>query len=217
MNASLNAQPRDTHGKGAARRLRREGRVPAVIYGHGDQTRSLSLDALELEKMLHGISVENTVVALSTGTGSPISVLIRDVQTHPVRATVEHVDFIQLHAGEAIKLQIPIRLIGTPVGVHEQGGLLDQAIHDLDIECLPRNIPDSAEVDVSKLSIGESVRVNDLQVPNVTILIDGELTVASVIAPRVVAVDEPETIGEDGVGGTVDHVLIRDDTVEPTE
>jgi large subunit ribosomal protein L25 len=185
MTATLNAQAREGHGKGAARRLRREGRVPVVVYGHGDQTRSLSVQALDLEKLLHTISVENTVVTLAVAGGGSADVLIRDVQTHPVKANVIHVDFIQVHADEPIKLHVPIRLVGTPVGVRDDGGALDQELHELEVECLPRDIPEVAELDVSALGIGDSVRVRDVELPRVTILNDRDAAIATVHQPKV--------------------------------
>lgn len=187
MAATLNARVRDGRGKGVARKLRAAGEVPANLYGHGDQNRSLALNALELEKLLHTISVENTVVTLSLGEGGNADVLIREVQMHPFKPEVVHIDFIQLHAGEPIRLQVPVRLTGTPVGVHTGGGMLDQGLHDLEISCLPRDIPEAFELDVSHLDIGDSVRVRDVSLPGVTVLNDEELSIASVLAPTVSA------------------------------
>lgn len=185
MSATLNARVRDGRGKGVARKLRAGGEVPANLYGHGDQNRSLALNALELEKLLHTISVENTVVTLSLGEGGNADVLIREVQMHPFKPEVVHIDFIQLHAGEPIRLQVPVRLAGTPVGVHTGGGMLDQGLHDLEITCLPRDIPEVFELDVSHLEIGDSVRVRDVSLPGVTVLNDEDLSIASVLAPTV--------------------------------
>ncbi|HEX5726680.1 MAG TPA: 50S ribosomal protein L25 [Longimicrobiaceae bacterium] len=190
MAVSLNASRRTEHGKGVARKLRGSGRVPAVVYGHGDQTEALSLDAHELERLLSTISVDNTLINLDVE-GGRRDVLIREVQMHPFKPEVLHVDFIQVHAGEPIELQVPVRVVGTPRGVLDEGGVLDQIIYDLEIKCLPRHIPEVAEVDVSGLGIGESARVRDVQIPNVTILNDEEQAIATVLAPTVHAVEEP--------------------------
>jgi large subunit ribosomal protein L25 len=201
---TLNATPRTGSGKGVARKLRASGKVPAVMYGHGDRTIPLSVDAHELDILLHSISVDNTVIGLKTDDGAETKVLIRDVQMHPFKPHALHVDFIQLHAGERIHLRIPVRLVGTPEGVHAHGGVMDQVIYDLDVECLPDQIPEAAEVDVSGLQIGDSARVGDLELKGVRILTDSDLPIVSVLPPTVSheeapptdAPAEPEVIGK---------------------
>lgn len=199
-NATLKASRRDQGGKGAARKLRGTGQVPAVLYGHGDRTESLAVDAHELDLLLHHVNPENTLIGLDVG-GKRSDVLIREIQRHPWRPQVLHVDFLLVHGDETLKLDVPVRLVGTPVGVLDDGGVLDQVIYELHVECLPRHIPEAAEVDISGLKVGESVRVGDISIPNVTILMDGELPVASVLHPRVEeeapadeAVAEPEVL-----------------------
>ncbi|HEX2204440.1 MAG TPA: 50S ribosomal protein L25 [Longimicrobium sp.] len=201
-NATLKASRRDQGGKGAARKLRGTGRIPAVLYGHGDRTESLSLDAHELELLLHGISAENTLIGLDID-GRRTDVLIREIQRHPYRPQVLHVDFLQVHAGETLRLQLPVRLLGTPVGVRDDGGVLDHVLYEVEVECLPGDIPDAADADVSGLHIGESVRVRDLSIPGVTILTDGDLPVASVLAPKT---------SDEGTeaGATAEPELVRD-------
>jgi len=191
---NLKAARRDQGGKGVARKLRGTGRVPAILYGHGDRTEALSVDAHELELLLHSINAENTLIGLDVE-GRSTDVLIREIQRHPWKPLVLHVDFLQVHGDEALTLQIPVRLVGTPRGVLDEGGVLDQVLYDLEIECLPGNIPEAAEVDISNLGIGESVRVHDVQIPNVTIRNDGDLPIASVLAARVHEV-EPEAATE---------------------
>ncbi|HET7229545.1 MAG TPA: 50S ribosomal protein L25 [Longimicrobium sp.] len=183
-NATLKATRREGGGKGVARKLRGGGQVPAVLYGHGDRTESLAVDAHELDLLLHHVNPENTLIGLEID-GSRADVLIREIQRHPWRPEVQHVDFLLVHGDETLKLDIPVRLVGTPAGVRDDGGVLDQVLYDLHVECLPGNIPDAAEVDISALGIGESVRVADISIPNVTILMDGDLPVASVLAARV--------------------------------
>ena len=184
-NATLKASRRDTGGKGAARKLRGGGQVPAVLYGHGDRTESLAVDAHDLDLLLHHVNPENTLIGLEIDGGSRADVLIREIQRHPWRPEVLHVDFLLVHGDETLKLDIPVRLTGTPVGVLDEGGVLDQVIYELHVECLPRHIPEAAEVDISGLHVNESVRVGDIRIQNVTILMDDELPVASVLTPRV--------------------------------
>lgn len=192
MNASLNARPRDEHGKGSARKLRAAGRVPVVIYGHGDRTQTLSVDALELEKLLSSISVENTLIELSVEGGAGTRALIREVQMHPFKPEVLHLDLMQVHAGERIRLQVPVRVLGTPDGVRNGGGIMDQVLYDLDVECLPRDIPEAVDVDVAALGVGESARVRDVSLPNARILNDPELPIVSVLPPTIPIVEAGE-------------------------
>jgi large subunit ribosomal protein L25 len=184
-DATLHASRREGAGKGTARKLRGTGKVPAVLYGHGDRTESLAVDAHELELLLNRVNPENTLIGLDIDGGARADVLIREIQRHPWRPELQHVDFLLVHSDETLKLDIPVRLIGTPTGVRDEGGVLDQVLYDLHIECLPGNIPEAAEVDISGLAIGDSVRVSDISIPNVTILMDGDLPVASVLNPRV--------------------------------
>jgi large subunit ribosomal protein L25 len=193
--ATLKAFPREGAGKGTARKLRRTGRVPAVVYGHGDRTESLAVDAHDLELLLSHAHVGSTVVSLQREGGGQSDVLIRDVQMHPYKPEVLHVDFLHLHAGEAIRITVSVRLGGVPAGVRDDGGVLDQVLYQLDLEALPGDIPEYAEGDVSELGVGDALRVRDLVFrggAQVTVLNDPELTVAIVHAPTVHAVEEPE-------------------------
>lgn len=196
MANTLSASLRTEHGKGVARKLRAAGKVPANLYGHGDETRALSVDAHDLGKLLKGISVENTILALQIDGAPATDVLIREVQMDPVRPVILHVDFLQVHAGETLRLQIPVRVVGAPVGVVDKGGVLDQVVYELDVECFPRDIPESATVDVSGLDVGEAVHVSDISLPGVKVLNDPELVVASVVAPTVSRTEEPESVDE---------------------
>lgn len=202
---TLSASLREQSGKGAARKLRAVGRIPAILYGHGDETRSLSLDAHEVNLLIAAISVDNTIISLEIDGAGTQDVLIRDVQTHPYRPEVLHLDFIQIHAGEPIRLQVPVRLTGAAPGVVNSGGVLDHVLYDLEIECLPRDIPEVAEVDISHLEIGDSVRVSDVSLPRVTILNDADLPIASVTQPTKRA-DEAETPDADA---TAEPELVR--------
>lgn len=208
MNASLNAQSRTGSGKGSARKLRAAGRIPVVVYGHGDKNQTLSVDALELEKLLARISVENTLIEVAVEGGATTRALIREVQMHPFKPEVLHVDLLQVHADERIHLKIPLRLTGTPEGVRNGGGVMDQVLYDLDVECLPGDIPDALEFDVTELGVGESGRVHDVEAPEgVTILNDGELPVVSVLMPTV-----PVLEAEPAVETGTEPELVRDRT-----
>ena len=192
MAATLNAARRTETGKGAARSLRRNGRVPGVVYGHGEETLSISLDAHDFGKLISGISVENTVLELKIEGAADSRALIREVQWHPYKPVILHVDLYQIHAGEKVHLEIPVRVEGNPIGVRDQGGVLQQVRHELSIECLPKDIPERITIDVSELEIGDSVHIRDIDVPGATILADGDLTLVTVVPPTLAKLDEEE-------------------------
>jgi len=206
-SAQLSATPRDGTGKGSARSLRAQGKIPAVIYGHGREPQSLAIETRELEKLLSKISAESTVIELSMD-GKSARTLIREIQRHPFKRQILHVDFQELVAGEKVTVRIPIVLMGVPEGVRQDGGILDQVMRELEIEVDPANIPNHVEVDVNALRIGDSVHVNEIPLPEgVELAGESDSTVCVVSAPRAVVetvapteeaevVAEPEVIGK---------------------
>ena len=192
---SFTATPREGKGKGAARSLRARGQVPAVIYGHDHEPQSLSLNARDLDKMLGHIQAESTVIEVTVG-GHTSKTLIREIQRHPIKRQILHVDFQALVAGEKVTVNIPITLIGIPEGVKLEGGVMEQPLRELEIEVDPSNIPDHVELDVSNLKIGDSLHVSDIKLAEgVTILDDPETSVAVVAAPRAVIEETPAAEG----------------------
>ena len=188
-SAQLSGNVRDSSGKGVARSLRSSGRVPDIIYGHGREPQSLSIDTRELEKLLSHISAENTVIDLTVD-GKSARTLIREIQRHPFKRQILHVDFQELVAGEKVIVRLPIVLMGVPAGVRMDGGVLDQTLRELEVEVDPSNIPNHVEVDVTELHIGSSVHVSDITLPEgVEIVGDGDASVCVVSAPRA-AVEE---------------------------
>jgi large subunit ribosomal protein L25 len=181
-SATLKAVLRQSAGKGTARKLRAAGQVPAVLYGHGEKPRPLAVNAHELGLLIAAVNVENTLVRLDIEGEGPQDVLLREVQMHAYKPEALHVDFFHVNARETLHVKIPVRLTGTPVGVHTDGGILDHVLYDLEVECLPGNIPDGVEIDVSNLALGESVRVGDIPPrEGVKFLQDAELPIASVV------------------------------------
>src|SRR5207237_9194953 len=158
---SFNATARDTSGKGAARSLRARGQVPAVIYGHGREPLSLSLNARDLDKMLGHIQAESTVIEVTVD-GQTAKTLIREIQRHPIKRQILHVDFQALVAGEKVPVSIPIVLIGIPEGVRLEGAVLDHTLREVESEVDPANIADHVELDVTNRVIGDSLRVSVL-------------------------------------------------------
>src|SRR5213596_3538002 len=194
---SLTASARQSTGKGAARQARFRGQIPAVIYGRGRDTQSLAVEAKALEKALTGVEPASTIIELAVD-GKTVRTLIREIQRHPVRPDIIHVDFYEIHAAEKVKLKVPVHLVGAPDGVRNAGGVLDQVTREVEIEVLPEQIPDRVELDVSALKIGDSLHVRHLQIPNVTILTEADLTIATVVPPRAeeVAAPSPEAATE---------------------
>ena len=183
---ALGAQRRTDAGKGAARQMRMQGRIPAVIYGHGREPESLSVGEAELERVLTGLEVGSAVFDLDVE-GSNVTALIREIQRHPFRAKILHVDFLEIHAGEKITLQLAVHLAGSPDGVRNGGGVLDQALREITIRVLPKDIPNRLDVDVTNLRVGQSLHVSDIHIPDAEILTDPSNTICSVVAPKVEA------------------------------
>jgi large subunit ribosomal protein L25 len=190
QNVQIAAEPRTGTRKSAANALRRAGKVPAVLYAHGRETRSIAIGGTEFGYLLDKINPQSTIVELTIG-GQPVKALIREIQRHPIKPGFLHVDFQEVLAGEKLRLEVPVTLVGTAEGVRNQGGILDQVLRTVEIEVLPTDIPEKVELDVTALVIGRSLHVSDLSIPNATILTDAELTIAVVVAPRVEEVAAP--------------------------
>ena len=183
--ASLSASARKGSGKGASRSLRRDGRLPAIIYGHAREPLSLSVPEREFERLLEKYAAENTVIELTID-GAMSRTLIREIQRHPVRRNVLHVDFQELVAGERMVVRIPITLQGTPEGVRNNGGILSQILQELECRVDPLNMPGHIDVDVTNVSIGHSIHVSEITIPEgVEVLDDPESTICIVAAPKV--------------------------------
>lgn len=208
--ATLKAQPRQDRGKGAVRKMRAQGRVPAVVYGHGDETRMVTVDAHELDLLFKRVHYENTIIELEIeGERGPVRTLVREVQSHAFKPRVLHVDFQQVHADEPIHVNIPIRLLGSPQGAR-MGGVVMHTVTDLPVRCLPDRIPESIDIDISHLGINDAIHLRDIQLAEgVEPEIDADQVICSITPPAVsVTVEpseapetgEPEVIGRDSEG-----------------
>lgn len=186
---ALVAEARDATGKGVARRLRAAGRIPAVVYGRGVESKAVSIDPSALLRLLQSSGAGiNTLVELRLD-GAARTVLVKELQRDPVRGRPLHADFYLIELDKTVEVSVPIRLVGKAAGV-EFGGILDHPLREIELECLPRAIPESVEVDVSALGVGDSIHVRDLVLPEgVQVRTDADQAVASVIAPSVV--EEP--------------------------
>jgi large subunit ribosomal protein L25 len=214
QHVSLAAQSRTNTGKGAARSLRREGKVPAVIYGHTVATRPLAVDHRALGKLLEVIGGEAALLDVSIDGAAPITALVREVQRNPVRRSdVIHLDLYAVVADEPIEVEIPVHIVGTAEGVRNQGGVLDHHLHRILLKVLPGEIPDHIEIDVTNLNLGHAIHISDITVAKGEIMNDASVSVVSVImsraevaaTPVVPAEGEPEVIkkgkGEEGEEG----------------
>ena len=188
MQVTLNAEKREGVRKGANRKLRAAGRVPAILYGKDQEPTLLSVDAREAENLFQQISVENTIIELKVkGHRSKIQTLVREVQVSPARPDLLHIDFYKIRKGVKLEVEIPVNLEGIPNGVRHEGGVLEQLIHEIPVRCLPDEIPESLDIDVVELSLHDALHVSDLRVPEgVEVLLDPERTLCVVSAPRVV-------------------------------
>lgn len=205
-SAQLSATPRDGTGKGSARTLRAQGRIPAIIYGHGREPQTLAIETRELEKLLSRISAESTVIELTLD-GKSAKTLIREIQRHPFKRQILHVDFQELVAGEKVTVRLPIILNGIPDGVRQDGGILDQTMRELEVEVDPANIPNHVEIDVTSLKIGDSIHVRDIALPE-GVEVVGELdsSVCVVSAPRAV-VETVAAVEEEGAVAAEPEVI----------
>ena len=201
MEAKLNLLRRGESGKGAARKLRRAGRVPGVIYGGGDEPVMVSMEARETLQLFQSIPVDNTILNLSLdGEASPEQALVREVQVHPYRTELLHVDFIRVQRGVPIEVHVPVHLMGLPDGVRNEGGILEQVAHDIIVKCVPSLIPEAIEMDVTGLGIGDVLRAGDLVMPErVENLVDPERMICGVSAARLAPEELEEE--EEGVEG----------------
>lgn len=193
----LSATSRTAKGKGVAKRLRSEGKLPAVVYGHKTDPIALTIDSKQLLKLIVEGKSEHKLFGLSIeGNGKPIEkiVMIKELQIHPLKRNFLHVDFFEVAMDEEITLSLVIKLVGEAPGV-EMGGMLQQVRREIEIKCLPSQIPDTVEIDVSALNIGDSVHLNDIQLPEgIKVLDDADLTIATVLAPVVEKEVEPEEV-----------------------
>ena len=198
----LKAAPRTDTGKEYARKLRAGGRIPAVLYGKDMESKSLSLDLQETEYLFQRIAVENTIVdVVIEGEKEPIPTLIREIQSHPHRVGLLHVDFLRIQKGVAVEVEIPVSLDGVPQGVRESGGVLEQVINEIRVKCIPSKIPEVVSIDVSGLGVGDSIHVYDVDLgEGVEILVDADRTICNVAIPKVVTADvEAEEELEEGL------------------
>jgi large subunit ribosomal protein L25 len=183
----LKAEPRTNVGRSAVRKLKARGIIPAVIYGAKDKPQPLQLAARDINAMMSHAAGENVLVELEiAGEKSSRTALVQEVQHTPVGGDIRHVDFHAISMDDTIQAEVPLEPVGTANGVKNFGGLLEQSLRVLTLECLPRDLPDRITVDISQLNIGDSIHVREIQLPSgVTAKVPADLTAFSVLAPVV--------------------------------
>ncbi len=194
----LEAQPRAAGTKNDARRVRREGKVPAVLYGAGKDALSVALDPRQVSRILHSQTGYNTIFDLTLD-GERTKAMIVDWQYEPIKGALLHIDLKRIAMDRALKVEVPIVLKGEPAGVKTQGGILEQLLRELEIECLPGDIPASIEVDVSELIFGKVIRVADLaHNEKLKFLTDPNHPVAHVTIVKEEVVVAPDAVAAEG-------------------
>jgi large subunit ribosomal protein L25 len=191
----IDAEVRTALKKGHAGRLRRSGKIPAVMYGHSGTT-PVSVDAHDFHRKFRTIS-ENTIIELNVGS-TAYNVLVKDYQEDILTGTIKHIDFFEIEAGKTLRTHIPVRIEGTPIGVRE-GGILEHMLYSVEVECLPKDIPEEIALDVTKLAVGDSVHVGQLTFPDsVRVMSSSDQVVVAVTTVKGAETEE-ETAAEEGV------------------
>jgi len=214
--ASLIATARSDRGTGVARKLRQAGQVPAVIYGHGREPQALALVTRDIDKLLSQVSAASTVIDLTVG-ATTSRTLIREIQRHPFKRHILHVDFQELVAGEKVTVSCPLRFVGVAEGVRNSGGILEETMHQVHIRVDPSIIPDHVDVDVTALTIGHSLHIRDIKLPEgVLVLDDAGATVCVCAAPKA-AVETVAGAEAEVAATTAEPELIRKTKAEEEE
>jgi len=202
----LNAQQRVGRGKGFARKARRNGLIPAIIYGPKTDPIPLTFDALNLQKALKSLVGKNAIINLIIeGQGKSIKKvgILKDYQIDPLKRTYLHADFYEISMDAKITVSVSLHLVGKPVGL-DNGGILNHILREIEVECLPSNIPDSINVDVSGLDLGHSIQVSTIPFEKgIELLTDAKLTIATVVAP---AEEKEEVVEEEEAGAEGEDV-----------
>jgi large subunit ribosomal protein L25 len=202
----LAVEPRASTGKGHARKLRAAGRIPAVCYSPGSAATSIQLDPHALDRLLHKSSAGmNTLIDLQGGGLDGKVVLVKELQRDPVMGVLLHADLFAVDVDKAIEVKVPVRIVGTPLGVTFGGGILDFPMREIEVLCLPRAIPEELPIEVGNLQVGDSIHVREIALPaGVELVSDPELSVVSVVLPAKEEEAAPaEAVAVEGEEGAV--------------
>jgi large subunit ribosomal protein L25 len=219
--SALDAQPRTPGTKNDARRVRREGKVPAVVYGAGKQAIAVSVDPRQVSRILNSRTGHNTVFDLALqgdGEGERTKAMIVDWQYEPIKGALLHIDLKRIAMDQKLKVNVPIALVGEPAGVKTQGGILEQIWREVEVECLPSDIPNAVELNVSELVFGMVLRVSDLPVnPKVKFLTDPNQPVAHVITVKEEEVPTADAVAGEAAAAPAEPEVIKKGKQETDE
>jgi len=207
---------REETGKGSNRKLRRSGKIPAVLYGHKSKSMALAVDPKDIFRILHSDSGENTIFGLNVPGREGLNCLIKEYQLEPVSHALLHADFYEVAMDEALEVKVPLETTGEAYGVKTEGGLMDLVHRELHVECLPGDIPESIVVDVTNLKIGDMIRVRDLAVSDkIKLLDDPETVVLAIEHPR--AEEEVAAVAPEAEAEAEPEVIKKGKAAEPVE
>jgi large subunit ribosomal protein L25 len=208
-NTTLEAQPRQAKNKNEARRVRRGGLVPGVLYGAKKEPLSISLDPKGISRILQSKTGQNTIFELSLD-GEKTRAMIVDWQYEPIRGSLLHVDLKRIAMDQRLQVSVPVALKGEPAGVKQQGGILEQVLREVELECLPDDIPNSIEADVTELVFGKVMRVADLpHNPKLKFLTDPNQTVAHIITIKEEEAPTPEAVAAEAAAAPAEPEVIK--------
>jgi large subunit ribosomal protein L25 len=187
MKIDLPATTFEKEKKGDVKRLRKEGKIPAVLYGHKEKTRKIYVEQKEFKKVLDVLKDETVIVNLKIGSKS-YPCVIKTLQQNPLTDSLLHIDFQHIHKKEKIRATVPIHTKGAAPGI-EKGGILDVHLHEVEVRCLPDALPSHLEIDISNLDLGDAIHLRDLTVPNIEFELSSDTTLVSVLVPRALEVE----------------------------
>jgi large subunit ribosomal protein L25 len=215
---TLEAEPREAGTKNQARRVRREGRIPAVVYGASKESLSVSVDPRHVLRILRSDSGHNTIFDLSLNGGERTKAMIVDWQYEPIKGHLLHIDLKRIAMDKALRVSVPVVLQGVPVGVKSEGGILEQMLREVEIECLPGDIPSHIDVDVSELTFGKVLRVSDLpHNEKLKFLSDANQPVAHVTSVKEEVVATPEAVAAEAGATPAEPEVIKKGKAETGE
>jgi len=191
----LHLEERAETGKQFAKRLRREGKVPGIFYAHKEKSLPIAVDEREMMKVL---TSESGLIDIKIGDKRKRKAIIKEVQSDPIKQTLYHVDIQGVRLKEKVNVSVPVQILGESKGVKDQGGILHQYLHEVEVSCLPLDIPDHVDVDVTELLVGDSVTIADLAMENVAFTQDPEQLIVSILAPTVAKEPAEEAKAEEG-------------------
>jgi len=207
-NNTLEAQPRNAGNKNEARRVRRGGKIPAVVYGAGQDYLPVAVDPRQVKRILNSETGHNTIFDLALDGGTKTKAMIVDWQYEPIKGNLLHIDLKRIAMDKKLAVMVPVELIGEPAGVKQQGGILEQMLREVEVECLPADIPSHIDVDVSELVFGKVLRVADLpHSDKLKFLTDENQPVAHVTTVKEEVVATPEAVAAEAAAPTEPEVI----------